>query len=80
MSSRTKKPVTATITPGRNAPVDNVVRLEDLLRDMATPPPRPARGAGAIKAPSAMQAQVLDLASRLRAARAAAVKPGAKRR
>jgi hypothetical protein len=78
MATRLKK-ISVTVTPGRNEPVDNLVRLEDLLREMCVSPPHPARGRAAA-APNPTQALVLELESRLRAARAALDKGKLKRR
>jgi hypothetical protein len=78
MATRLKK-ISVTVTPGRNEPVDNEVRLEDLLREMCVSPPHPARGRAAA-APNPTQALVLELESRLRAARAAVDKAKPRRR
>jgi hypothetical protein len=79
MATRAKK-ISVTVTAGRNAAVDNVLRLEDLLRQMTAAVPKPARGkapAGAAPgAPAdALRQLATDLEARLREARAAAARP-----
>lgn len=46
MATRPKK-VSVSVTPGRNEPVEHVVRLEDLLKRLQAGPPAGRRAAAA---------------------------------
>lgn len=79
------KGITVRATPGRNARVDPVVRLEDLLQKMQQAPAKAARGraaaAGGPPAPAAARQLAAELEAQLREWRAATApaKGGAKR-
>lgn len=74
MAKRANK-IIVTVTPGRNAPIDNVIRLEDLLREMTAAPPKRARGRpaaapGGAAPAGGLQQLAIELEARLREARA----------
>lgn len=72
--TRSNKNVSVKVTPGRNAPVDPVVRLEDLLQKLQqAPAPKAVRGGAS--AGSAREL-VAELEARLRAQRGPAKKSG----
>jgi len=75
MATNTPEP-TVTVTAGKNTPVKNVLKFEDLVQQLKEGAPVAARQKGAVKAAhrehlSAIQELAADLEQRLRAVRRA---------
>ncbi|MFO1338230.1 MAG: hypothetical protein U1F53_08335 [Burkholderiaceae bacterium] len=73
MATRPKK-ISVSVTAGRNAPVNHVLRLEDLLLQLQPAPAKARRTHAAAPAGSVPQLAT-ELGQRLREARAAATPP-----
>ena len=90
MATRSKNKISVSVSPGQNAPVNHVVRLEDLLLQLQPDEDKaPTKGRRAAKSKAGLQTQdaettaepgsvqqlAIALGQRLREARAAAAPP-----